>query len=346
MEILKKVLSVLKAGLNAVKNFFTKEDSAKRSTLSNLDIAEIAVSVTPSTVFGCLIFGWRAVLALTLFVAVAVLTDFLWNIVFKTGEKSINYCIALSALLIGLTFSSITNLALVAVVSFLSVILIKLIFKNKPFFITTPTLLCRALVGLIFFKAFSLYAVPFVGTQIEFLPIEDLFITRSFVISAKYLFFGLHSGNIGETSILMLLIGGIYLVLRKIINPIISVGFIVTVGVLSLIFGQSLSISLMGGSLFFAAIYLTIDYGFVTTPLYKKILYGIFCGILTFVIRMLFKTEGEIYAVLIANIVFTYFNRRNIESVIKFIKAKTPPLNNLTSLRKIIFKSKDKGEQI
>lgn len=352
MEVLKNILLVLKMVLITVKNFFTKEDKAKRSSLSNFDIAEIALSLAPCAVFGCLLFGWRALIVLLVSSAVAIVADFLWDILFKKGYSGINYSQALTAAIIGLSISSITNIALVASISLLGVVLNKVFFKNRPSFIVTPTLISRIVVGLIFLKAFSLYAAPFVGTRIEFLPIQDLFITRSFVLSAKYLFFGLHSGNIGETSILMLLIGGIYLILRKVINPIISVGFIVTVGVLSLIFHQSLSISLMGSGLFFTAIYLTMDYGFQTTPLYKKVLYGIFCGILTFVIRILFKTEGAIYAVLIANIVFTHINGRSIEWVVRLIKSIdfkgiiAKVLNNLNSLRKIICKNKDKGEEI
>ena len=161
--------------------------------------------------------------------------------------------------------------------------------------------------------------LPFLNTR-HYLPIETFYKSISFAGSAKMYFFGLHCGNIGETSVLLILVGGIYLCLRHIINPIIPVSFIITTAVISFAFGQNLSVSLLGSGLFFAAFFMTMGYNFMSVSRYKKILYGIVCGALTVLLRFIFKTEAVLLAVLIADFVFYCITRRNIKMFIKFVK--------------------------
>ncbi len=335
MKKINRIFDIVKLVFGAIKDFFMKEDCATRTTLQKLDYADILISLLPLAIFGCLLFGLRAVLVLLLCVAILTGFDFLWNLIFKKEKAEINYSAVVVGLVLGLTLSSRLNIFLVILCALLTAALTKTVFKEKPLYVIFPLLIVRVLLGLIFFKAFDFYSFPFMNTVAQKLPLDYIFTTASFIYPAKYLFFGLHSGNIGETSILLLLISGIYLTVRKTINPIIPVGFVLSLGALSLIFGQSISIALLGGSHFFVAIFLTMDYSFKTTPRYKKILYGIFCGVMTFIIRIIFHTEGALVAVLIANFIFIYLNRRNIKRGLKFIK--NPDFKKLANKFKKLF---------
>ncbi len=320
MDIKQKFSSLAKGVFNTVKNFFAQEDNATRTELKGLDLVDIFVSLAPAAIFGCLLFGLRAVLILLICVIVPVIFDFLWDLIFKKEKSGVNWAAALSGLILGLTVSSRLNIVLVIVMGLLLALLCKFVFKNRSAHLVFPSLIIRVVLGAIFLGAFKVYSFPFMSVQAQILPLDYIFSATSFVYPAKYLFFGLYSGNIGETSVLLLLVGGIYLMLRKIINPIIPTCFIASVAVLSLAFGRSLPISLLGGSLFFAAFVLTLDYSFKTTPRYKKILYGLFCGILTFFIREILHTEGALYAVLITHLIFLYINRKNIKCIINWFK--------------------------
>ncbi|MCQ2450043.1 MAG: RnfABCDGE type electron transport complex subunit D, partial [Clostridia bacterium] len=121
-----------------------------------------------------------------------------------------------------------------------------------------------------------------------------------------------HSGCIGETTAALLLVGGVYLVLRKVINPVIPVSFIGTVFVLYLIGGASLHsslISILSGGLMLGAIFMATDYTTSPTTNLGKLIFGIGCGVLTFVIRRFANLpEGVSYSILLMNILTPHIN--------------------------------------
>jgi len=320
MAVLNKIFEVLKAAFWKTVSFFTQKNKATKIILEKSDYADILIALLPAAVFGCLLFGLNAVLVLAVSVILSVGLDFLWDLIFRKEKNNISLSAVVSGLLLALSLSSSLNILLVIALNILAVFLRKTFFKQNPGNITTPLLLARVVFALIFLKAFSLYAFPFLNGENRILPIDKMFLLCSYIEPAKHLFFGLRSGNIGETSVLLITVGGIYLMLRKIINPIIPVSFILTSAFISLIFGESLALSLMGGGLFFAVVFMTIGYSFKTTALYKKLLYGVCGGVLTFILRLIFITEGVLLAVLITDFAFFCFTRRNIKKAIKFIK--------------------------
>ena len=337
MDIKNKILAVLKPLSLRVLDFFKKKETATRTELTKMDEADIIIALLPLAIFGCLLFGLRAVLVVSVCIAVCLGADFLWDIIFKKERKGINFSAIITGLLLGLTLNSVLNVALCVLLSVVTIALMKTIFKDKPQFVAFPILVTRILLAVVFFGAFSHYVLPFVHTPVQWLPFDNLYIPSfsSYYYPAKYLFFGLHSGNIGETSVLLITVSGIYLMLRKLINPIIPLSFIATSFLLSLIFGEGLAVSLMGGGLFFAAMFMTLDYSFKTSPRYKKLLYGVACGLLTFVLRKLFKTESVLLAVLITDFVFFYVTQRNIKRTINFIKK--PDFKKLLNKVKRVF---------
>lgn len=117
------------------------------------------------------------------------------------------------------------------------------------------------------------------------------------------MFLGQINGSMGEISALCLLIGGIYLVVRKVISPAIPVSFIATVFVLSLAFGLDPIFQIFAGGVFLGAIFMATDY--VTSPITTsgKIIFGIGCGIFTMLIRKFGAyPEGVSFAILLMNI--------------------------------------------
>ena len=124
------------------------------------------------------------------------------------------------------------------------------------------------------------------------------------------MFLGNHAGSLGETCALTLLIGGAYLVVRKVISWHIPVAYIGTVAVVSLIAQQDLSIQLMGGGLLLGAIFMATDYA--TSPMTNagKLVYGVGCGLLTMMIRLWGATpEGVSYAILLMNILTPHIDK-------------------------------------
>ena len=120
----------------------------------------------------------------------------------------------------------------------------------------------------------------------------------------------MHAGSIGETSAFLLLIGGLYLIARKVISPIIPLSFIGAFGIMTLIFGGDLLPSLFSGGIMLGAIFMATDY--TTSPFTNigRIVYGIGCGIITFVIREFGSLpEGVSYAIILMNIITPHINK-------------------------------------
>ena len=129
--------------------------------------------------------------------------------------------------------------------------------------------------------------------------------------SLRALFFGNVAGCIGETSVILLLIGFVYLLARKVITARIPLSYILTVAVITFLFPSSsyegpastwMLGQIFGGGLMLGAIFMATDY--VTSPLTHKgqIIYGIGCGVITVMIRYFGSyPEGVSYAILVMN---------------------------------------------
>ncbi len=317
------LLKIKGAAINAVKKvalFFTVIRPNERQALTNLDLAEIFLALLPAGIFGCLLFGKRAIITLALCAAVCLLVAFLWDVIFNRKNLKIDFKSALMGYILGLTITSGVKLPYIIVISVMTTIISKAFFRNNPLSLVFPVLIAKVFFSVFFFKAFSAFPLPFENVTTEMTPIMYLFESYPPDFAAKNLFFGLHSGYIGQTSECLIIVGAIYLMLRKFINPIICGFFLATSAFLSIIFKQDLALSLLGGGLFFTALFLTMDYCLMPNAIYKKILYGITCGILTFSIRPMLGGEGALLAVLICNVAFSIVTRRNIKRLIKFFK--------------------------
>ena len=117
------------------------------------------------------------------------------------------------------------------------------------------------------------------------------------------MFLGLRGGSLGETCILALLIGGIFLIVRGVIKPIIPVAFLGTIAVFALLVGQDPLFHLMAGGAVLGAFFMATDY--VTSPVTDmgKLIFGIGCGLITMVIRVYGNyPEGVSFAILLMNV--------------------------------------------
>lgn len=128
--------------------------------------------------------------------------------------------------------------------------------------------------------------------------------------SVWHMFLGIRGGSLGETSNLALLIGGIYLMLRRVITWHAPLAFIAVVFGLSALIGQDPVFHLFAGGLFLGAIFMATDY--VTTPQTKwgRFIFGIGAGLLTVLFRVYSSyPEGVSFAILFMNILTPYINK-------------------------------------
>ena len=265
---------------------------------------DVIIALLPAAIYGCILFGLRAAIILIVTVATAVASEAIWNLALKKPQTIGDCSAILTGLLLGMNLSSQTPVWIAAIGSVVAIIVVKQMFGGLGFNFANPAMTARIVLLVSFAGQMSNYVSP-IDAVTTATPLAN-----NTPITLKELFFGMHSGAIGETSSFLLIIGGLYLMLRRVIKPIIPVAFIGTVAIATLIAGGDLKLALFGGGLMLGAIFMATDY--VTTPTTDlgKLVFGIGCGLITFVIRQFGALpEGVSYAILLMNILTPHINR-------------------------------------
>lgn len=269
-------------------------------------MSDVIIALLPAAIYGCILFGLKAVAVIITTVATAVAAEALWNLALHKKQTIGDLSAVLTGLLLGMNLSCETPLWIAAIGSVVAIIVVKQMFGGLGFNFANPAITARIVLLVSFAGKISNYVSP-IDAQTTATPLAR---SQDTVITVKELFFGMHAGAIGETSAFLLIIGGVYLMLRRVIKPIIPLSFIGTVAIATLIANpQELALSVFGGGLMLGAIFMATDY--VTTPTTDlgKLIFGIGCGLITFVIRRFGSLpEGVSYAILIMNILTPHIN--------------------------------------
>ncbi|MCK9265769.1 RnfABCDGE type electron transport complex subunit D [bacterium] len=266
----------------------------------------VIVALLPA-LFGSLYFFGLGVLKV---VGVCIISCLLSEILSKKmfgKELRINDGSAmLTGLLLAFTLPPNIPLWIAAFGSFVAIFLTKELFGGIGFNIFNPALTARALLLTSFPVQMTRYVQPFSHLTDATTTATPLAILKEGLNTplpdSLSMFIGNHAGCIGETSVILLLIGAIFLLSRKIITLHIPLSYILTVGILSYISGQNPVFQIMAGGLILGAFFMATDY--VTSPLTNKgkLIFGIGCGIITFLIRQKGGyPEGVAYSILFMN---------------------------------------------
>jgi electron transport complex protein RnfD len=296
----------------------------------------VLTALAPATLFGVWSFGFKAFLLIILSVGAAVLTEYL---VQKLQKKSITVAdgsAALTGLLLALTVPPDLPGWIIVIGAVVAVGLGKLIFGglgHNPF---NPALIGRAFLLASWPVALTTWSWPagslaWAGSKIDAvagataLNLAKQGVLAQFDLKIPYLnlFWGNIAGSLGETSALLLLLGGLYLLFTKVIDWRIPISFLGTVVVISLVFQKDPLFQILAGGLFLGAFFMATDW--VTSPVTPKgrIYFGIGCGTLTMLIRTFGGyPEGVCYSILIMNAVTPLLDRVTIPKKFGEVKAR------------------------
>ena len=257
---------------------------------------DVLISLLPATIAGVVFFGFPALVVLGLSTLTAVVTEALLlrspltpRGIFGDGSA------AVTGLLVGLILPPTTAWWIPVLGSFLAIALVKWAFGGIGYNIFNPALGARAILLLAFTSQMVKFTVPF-DTITAATP---LLTSRSFSWS---LVWGNVGGSIGETSVIAILLGALYLLYKQHINWRIPVGYVGSAFVLALLWGLDPWFTITAGGLLFAAVFMATD--MVTSPVTPtgQLIFGIGCGVLTLVIRQYTPfPEGVTFAVLTMN---------------------------------------------
>lgn len=276
------------------------------STTSRI-MLDVTLSLLPAAVTGVIVFGLSALIVILVTVAAAVLSEYIFNLIVKKEQTISDLSAVVTGLLLALNLPANVPLWQAAVGAVFAIIVVKCIFGGIGCNVVNPAITARVFM-LVAFGSMAKAAFP-VDSVASATPLVE--IAENKTPELLDLFLGNCGGAIGETGALALLLGGIYLLVRRVITWHIPVTFIGSVFVLSFLvcgfsFTDALALILSGG-LFIGAFFMATDY--VTSPStpVSKIIFGLFCGIVTVIIRFWGNyPEGVSFAILFANILNPY----------------------------------------
>lgn len=272
---------------------------------------DVLISLLPATAAGAVIFGLRALLVVAVCVAACVAFEALFNVMVKQNQTIGDFSAAVTGLLLALNLPANIPLWQCVIGSLFAIVVVKCLFGGLGCNPVNPAITARVFM-LVAFGSMTVQAFPTVVDTVASatpLSLSD----KAELPSLLDLFLGLKGGAIGETCVLALVLGFIYLLVRRIITWHVPVAFIGTVYVCSFFMEgldpvAALEMILSGG-LFIGAIFMATDY--VTSPTTKagKLIFGLGAGLITFVIRYFgVYPEGVSFAILFMNILTPYID--------------------------------------
>jgi electron transport complex protein RnfD len=278
---------------------------------------DVVIALLPAAVMGSIIFGWRALLVLLTCTATAVISEFLFCALTKREQSIGDLTAVITGLLLGLNLRADTPLWQCVLGSVFAIVVVKCLFGGTGSNFANPAVTGRIFMMLCFAEAVSggTQLLPGEGgTELVSAATPLSAITAGGEIPSLFdMFFGFYGGAIGETCTAALLVGFVYLVIRRVIyfeTPLIFIG---TVFVLSLIVDNSFSVALyqiLSGGLVLGAVFMATDY--VTTPITRsgKMIFCLGAGVITFLIRYYGSyPEGVSFAILFMNILSPYIEK-------------------------------------
>ncbi len=284
------------------------------ATAKNI-MLDVILALLPAGLAGIYFFGSYASSVICVSVLSCVLFEYLWQKLLKNPNSTGDFTAVITGLLLAYSMPPTIPLWIVVIGALFSIIIVKQLFGGLGNNFINPAIGGRAFLLAAWAPQMTKWVTPsFFGTDAVSTATE-LEVLKSGADSSdtlQDLFFGNIGGSIGETSAALLLIGGLYLVIRKVISLRTPLSYLITVFVLTFIFGGgsgfggSLDIALrhlLSGGLFLAAFFMATDY--VTSPVTKwgQVIMGIGCGIITVVIRLAGAyPEGVTYAIMLMNI--------------------------------------------
>ena len=284
--------------------------------VTNMDttriMAMVILALVPSLLVSTGVFGFRVINLTVVCMASAMFFEWAWNKIFKKQQTVGDLSAALTGLLIAFNVPSCLPYWIAILGSFVAIVIVKQLYGGIGKNVVNPAITARIVLFISFATEMTTWPVPN--------PLQSDAVTGPTPLGVlaqggelpdnMMMFLGVIGGSMGEVSAVALLIGGLFLIWKKIISPIIPATFIGTVFVFAAVYygvtgGDAIQMGIfhvLAGGVMLGAFFMATDY--VTTPILPtgKIIFCIGCGLITMIIRIWGQyPEGVSFSILIMN---------------------------------------------
>ena len=289
-------------------------------------MTNVLIALAPAAVFGVVIYGFPALFNIVVSVAVAIIAESLFRVITRQDIRARDLSAAVSGLFLALVLPPSTPLWMTALGTAFAIVVAKEFFGGLGANVFNPALIGRAFLIMSFPAAITTWTVPGgfgidavsgptplgivkLGGSIAAVG-ETLVGSPDYRQVIKTLFIGNHSGCIGESSILLIAVGAVFLLVTKTIDWRAPAAMIASCFVLSAVLGTDPLFAVLSGGICFGAVFMATDYVSAPVTSTGKLLFGFGAGIITVLIRKWGGyPEGVSYGILIMNAVTPFLNK-------------------------------------
>ena len=272
---------------------------------------DLIIAMVPALVASTLFFGVQSLILTAVSVLACVAFEYLYEKMLKKPITVGDLSAAVTGILLAFNCPPTLPLWTVVIGAFFAIVIVKQLFGGLGYNFANPAIVARIILGLGYTGLMTSWTFPATVSGDAVASATPLAVyAAGGTVNYLDMFVGSTGGVLGETSALALLLGFVYLVVRKVISPTIPVTYVATVAVLAVVLGVDPVVYVLGGGLLLGAIFMATDY--VTSPYTEKgkIIFGIGLGVITVIIRRFGSmTEGVSYAILLMNLVVPYINK-------------------------------------
>ena len=305
-----------------LKLIATSNPHIRGSETTRSIMLDVIIAMLPALAFACFNFGLRALTLTVVSVIGCMFFEWLYRKLMKKPQSVGDLSAVVTGMLLALTCPVHMPYWMILIGDFFAIVIVKQLFGGIGKNFVNPALAGRAMLVASYAGTMTAWVDP-AGPKAGLVSAGADIITRATPLAmmkggsfeellstykVSDMFLGQIPGAVGEVSAAALLIGGIYLIVRKVINWQIPVAYIGTVAVLSFLFPKAgtglewMLYSIFGGGLFLGAFFMATDYA--TSPVTKKgqLIFGVGCGLFTVFIRYFGSyNEGVCYSIMVMN---------------------------------------------
>lgn len=281
-------------------------------------MAMVLIALAPSFLVSIYVFGARVILLTLVCLAASIGFEWLYNKLMHKRQTVGDLSAAVTGVLIAFNVPSSLPYWIAIVGCFVAIVIVKQLYGGIGRNIVNPAITARIVLFISFATQMTTWPLPSMSSVTDATTgatplgvLQEGSITE--LPSNMEMFLGFIGGSMGEVSAIALLIGGLFLIWKKIISPIIPACFIGSVFLFALIYYAAVGgevgaldmalFHIFAGGVMLGAFFMATDY--VTTPIMPlgKVIFGIGCGLLTMIIRLWGAyPEGVSFSILLMNI--------------------------------------------
>lgn len=285
----------------------------------------VIIALFPSAAAGCVFFGPRAAMIMGACIFSCIIFEALCCLVMKKKQTVDDLSAIVTGLLLGMNLPVTVPFYVAVIGSFIAIVVVKQLFGGLGQNFANPAIAARIVLMLSFPQMTQWVnpywysdridaetsATPLVAKWLEFT--ENGVAYKMAPFSLGEMFFGETGGCIGETCALTLIIGGLFLIITRVISASTPIAFIGSFALLTFLYtgsGVETLYGVLAGGLLIGAFFMATDYATTPVTVKGKIIFGIGCGVITFVIRNFGSfPEGVSFSILLMNLLTPYIDR-------------------------------------